>query len=52
MLKTASKFLQPITERNTKIEIYNTYTQKEKVAYIKEKYNLSHGKGKRKRKYK
>jgi len=49
MLKTASKFLQPISDRNTRIA---TYTQKEKIEYIKEKYNLTHGKGKRKRKYK
>lgn len=49
MLKTASKFLQPIADRNIRI---NTYTHKEKVEYIKKKYNLKHGRGKRKRKHK
>lgn len=43
---TTNKLLYHAIERNMMI---NSMTSKEKVEYIKRKYNLTHGKGKRKK---
>jgi len=42
-----SKFLAPIIAEK---EFCNSMTLPDKIKYIKRKYNLNHGKGKRKRK--
>lgn len=52
MLNTANKFLSPIIERNNNIAEFKTLSQKEKVEIIKNRYNLTHGKGNRKKKKK
>jgi len=46
MNPTINKFLSPAIERNNRI---NNFTTEEKVEYIKAKYNLTHGKGKKKK---
>lgn len=48
-LETSSKFMQPLLETEIPIECM---TDEEKINFIKEKFNLSHGKGKRKKKRK
>ena len=45
-LSVTSKLLTPAIEHN---RLKNSMTQEEKIEYIKKKYNLTHGKGKRKR---
>ena len=45
-LSTVNKLLTPAIDHNTMI---NRMTNKEKLDYIKKKYNLVHGKGKRKK---
>lgn len=46
-----SKFIQPIINRNESIEMMKKgLTQEERIKIIKERFNLYHGKGKRKRK--
>lgn len=47
MLNTAGKFIKPIIDRNTRIA---TMTDEEKINMIKSRYNLTHGKGIRKKK--
>lgn len=49
-MKTINKLLKPAIEY---VNMVNSMTDEEKIAYIKNKYNLNHGKGsikKRKRK--
>ena len=45
-LSISNKMLTPIIERNKMIR---SMTRDEKLEYIKMKYNLNHGKGKRKK---
>ena len=46
-----SKFIQPIINRNESIEMMRKgLTQEERIEVIKQRFNLYHGKGKRKRK--
>lgn len=46
-----SKFIQPIIDRNDSIDLMKRgLTQEERIKVIKERFNLYHGKGKRKRK--
>ena len=45
-LQTMEKLLNPVIERNRKI---NRMTKEEKIEYIKQKYGLTHGKGKKKK---
>lgn len=44
-LSVTNKLLYPAIEHN---QMINRMTQAEKIDYIKKKYNLTHGKGKRK----
>lgn len=45
-LNVTSKLLAPAIEHN---QMINRMTKDEKIEYIKKKYNLTHGKGKRKK---
>ena len=49
MFSVTNKLLQPSIEHN---RLINTMTPNEKIEYIKKKYNLTHGKGRRKHKKK
>lgn len=46
-LDYANKYIRPMLEHKAELE---AMTKKEKINYIKDKYGLHHGKGKRKRK--
>lgn len=48
-LSVANKLLTPAIDH---IKMVNSMTDKEKIEYIKAKYNLTHGKGKRKKRKK
>lgn len=46
-----NKFIQPLLESNEERKEFKYLPPEEKVELIKLKYNLNHGKGKRKRKH-
>lgn len=48
----ANKFFQPLYDRAEERESVQLMTTDEKINYMKNKYNLHHGKGKRKHKKK
>ena len=44
-----TKFIQPLLESNDELKEYKYMSPEEKVEFLKLRFNLHHGKGKRKR---